>query len=230
MFFSSSEPKAQDELLWYAPSVIYLSVRPSVRPPVRLSIHLSTCPSIHTFERLLLWNAWAKFLQTLFANQFRRENTDVVGDKPVKNDAGEMSMSEDSKQKAWLEHYQRLLNVGFDWDPDHLSYQPPVEGPPIPITIDMVKKAISQMNGRLRDPWPRSCNHSWWSRPWWLSWMRRPTGDQEVTGSTPAEVGNILLWRLIMKYFLRSFSPFRWFKKGSCQFLAKECAQYWLTA
>ena len=62
-----------------------------------------------------------------------------------RNDAGEMSMSEDSKQKAWLEHYQRLLNVEFDWDPDHLSYQPPVEGPPIPITIDMVKKAISQM-------------------------------------------------------------------------------------
>ena len=26
----------------------------------------------------------------------------------------------------------------------------------------------------------------------WLSWMRRPTGDQEVAGSTPAEVGNIL--------------------------------------
>ena len=68
------------------------------------------------------------------------------------------------------------------------------------------------------------------SRPWWLSWMRRPTGDQEVAGSTPAKVGNILSWRLIMKYFLRSFSPFPWFKKGSCQFLAKECAQYWLTA
>ena len=58
----------------------------------------------------------------------------------------------------------------------------------------------------------------------------RPTGDQEVAGSTPAEVGNILSWRLIMKYFLQSFSPFCWFKKGSCQFLAKECAQYWLTA
>ena len=49
-------------------------------------------------------------------------------------------------------------------------------------------------------------------------------------GFNPREVGNILSWRLIMKYFLRSFSPFRWFKKGSCQFLAKECAQYWLTA
>ena len=77
------------------------------------------------------------------ANQFRRENVEVVGDKPVKNDAVEMSMSEDSKQ-AWLEHYQRLLNVEFDWDPDQMSYQPPMEGPPIPITIDMVKKAISQ--------------------------------------------------------------------------------------
>ena len=30
--------------------------------------------------------------------------------------------------------------------------------------------------------------------------MRRPTGDQEVVGSTPAEVGNILSWRLIVKY------------------------------
>ena len=30
-----------------------------------------------------------------------------------------------------------------------------------------------------------------------------------IAGSTPAEVSNILSWRLIMKYFLRSFSPFR---------------------
>ena len=30
-----------------------------------------------------------------------------------------------------------------------------------------------------------------YARPRWLSWMRRPTGDQEVPGSTPAEVGNI---------------------------------------
>ena len=55
------------------------------------------------------------------ANQFRRENADVVGDKPVKNDAGEMSVSEDSKRKAWLKHYQKLLNAEFDWDLNHLS-------------------------------------------------------------------------------------------------------------
>ena len=63
----------------------------------------------------------------------------------MKNDAGEMSVSEDSKWKAWLEHYQRLLNAEFDWDLNHLSDESPVEGLPIPITIDMVKKAISQM-------------------------------------------------------------------------------------
>ena len=37
----------------------------------------------------------------------------------------------------------------------------------------------------------------------------RPTGDQEVAGSTPTEVGNILSWRIIIKYFLRLFSSFR---------------------
>ena len=31
--------------------------------------------------------------------------------------------------------------------------------------------------------------------------MRRPTEDQEVAGSNPAEVGNILSWRLIMNIF-----------------------------
>ena len=57
-----------------------------------------------------------------------------------------------------------------------------------------------------------------------------PTGDQEVASSTPARPATVFHVDLIMKYFLRSFSPFHPFKKGSCQFLAKECAQYWLTA
>ena len=56
------------------------------------------------------------------------------------------------------------------------------------------------------------------------------TGDQEVAGSTPAGSATFFRGDLIMKYFLQSFSPFCCFKKGSCQFLAKECAQYWLTA
>ena len=54
-------------------------------------------------------------------------------------------MSDDSKRKAWLRHYYRLLNVDFDWDPNHLSDESSVEGPPVPIPIDMVEKVISQM-------------------------------------------------------------------------------------
>ena len=87
------------------------------------------------------------------ANQIRKDNVDVVGDKPVKNDAGKMSMSEEATQTAWAEHYERLLNDEFDWDPDHLSRKPPLEGLPIPITIDMVKKAISKMkSGKAAGP------------------------------------------------------------------------------
>ncbi|XP_048759321.2 uncharacterized protein LOC125668926 [Ostrea edulis] len=87
------------------------------------------------------------------ANQIRRENVDVVGNKPVKNDTGEMSLNQEAKEKAWLEHYERLLNVEFDWEPEHLTNESPLEGPPVPITIDMVKKAISKMkSGKAAGP------------------------------------------------------------------------------
>ena len=85
----------------------------------------------------------------------RRENVGVMGNKPVRNDAGEISLSEEAKQKVWLEHYERLLNVEFEWDPEHqiLSDAPPLEGPQIPITIDKVKKAISKMkSGKAAGP------------------------------------------------------------------------------
>ena len=55
-------------------------------------------------------------------------------------------------------------------------------------------------------------------------WSASLVGSVGGHGFDPAKVCNILSWRLIMRYFLRSFSPFHWFKKGSCQFLAKEWA------
>ena len=57
----------------------------------------------------------------------------------------------------------------------------------------------------------------------------RPTGTRKLRVRSH-RVGYILSWRLIIKKILRLFSPFRRFKKGNCQFLARECAQYWLTA
>ena len=68
------------------------------------------------------------------------------------------------------------------------------------------------------------------SRPRWRIWMRRPTGDQEVAGSTPAEVSTSFFrgawsWNIFSGHSLSSADSIM-----ACQFLAKECAQYWLTA
>lgn len=79
------------------------------------------------------------------AKQMRRENADVVGDKPIRNDAGELSLNDSMKQKAWAEHFERLLNVEFEWDPSHLPVFPQNSGtPPISITTDMIRSAIAK--------------------------------------------------------------------------------------
>ena len=79
------------------------------------------------------------------AKQMRRDNQDVVGEKPIKNDAGELSLDEETMKKAWKEHYERLLNVEFPWNPEDLSEALPVEGPSEPITSSLVSKAIKKM-------------------------------------------------------------------------------------
>ena len=43
-----------------------------------------------------------------------------MGEKPVKNDAGQLSLDEESKKEAWKEHYERILNVEFPWNPEDL--------------------------------------------------------------------------------------------------------------
>ena len=68
--------------------------------------------------------------------------------KPILNHISHIaSVGRGNNSPNWIgcHGFQKLLNVEFDWDPDHLSDEPPVEDPPILITTDMVKKAISQM-------------------------------------------------------------------------------------
>ena len=87
------------------------------------------------------------------AKQMRRDNQDVMGEKPVKNDAGQLSLDEEAKKAAWKEHYERLFNVEFPWNPEDLSEESPVEGPSEPITLEMITKAISKMaSGKAAGP------------------------------------------------------------------------------
>ena len=44
-----------------------------------------------------------------------RTNQDVVGEKCIRNDACELSLSDEDKMNAWVEHYVTLLNVEFEW-------------------------------------------------------------------------------------------------------------------
>ena len=76
-----------------------------------------------------------------------------MGEKPVKNHSGQLSLDEEAKKEAWREHYERLLNVEFPWNPEDLSEESPVEGPSEPITLEMITKAISKMaSGKAAGP------------------------------------------------------------------------------
>ena len=44
---------------------------------------------------------------------------------------------------------KRLLNLEFEWDREHLSNKPPLEGPSIPITYDKGKKTILMMKSAM---------------------------------------------------------------------------------
>ena len=46
-----------------------------------------------------------------------------------------------------------IMNVEFEWDPEHPSSKPPLQSPHIPVTYGMVKKAMSMMkSGKTAGP------------------------------------------------------------------------------
>ena len=86
------------------------------------------------------------------AKQLRKDNQDVVGDKCVKDDSGNLSFDNEAKKVAWKQHYERLLNEEFSWNPEDLTADP-VVGPPIHIDVEMVVKAITEMKtGKAAGP------------------------------------------------------------------------------
>ena len=87
------------------------------------------------------------------AKQMPRQNQDICGEMPVRNNQGELCLDDSERMKAWVEHYKGLLNVEFPWDEGALPDASPVEGPPPPITDEMVTKALAKMkSGKAAGP------------------------------------------------------------------------------
>ena len=71
--------------------------------------------------------------------------------------------------------------------------------------------------------WPLApCTISCW--PGAVAWSEASSLGMQAAPSSIPTSGTFFRGDLVMKTFLRPFSLFRWFKKSSCQLLAKECA------
>ena len=79
------------------------------------------------------------------AKQMKAANCDLVGDKCIKNDKGELVFTDAEKHLAWKEHYERLPNEEFPWDQESLVLQDPVFGPQPQIDRESVKSALAKM-------------------------------------------------------------------------------------
>ena len=78
------------------------------------------------------------------AKRLKWDNADIVEEICVWNNEGKLTLTVDDKLKSWQSHYQKLLNVGFQWNASHLSHEPPKKGPAIKITTE-VSKAINKI-------------------------------------------------------------------------------------
>ena len=70
----------------------------------------------------------------------KKNNLDVVGDICIRDDSGNLAISDAAKCAAWKEHYSRLLNVEFPWDSENLNAEPNA-GAPLLIKAEMVNKS-----------------------------------------------------------------------------------------
>ena len=87
------------------------------------------------------------------ARQMARTNQDIIGEKCVLNDDNELAITDEDKMKAWVQHYDRLLNVEFPWPKDSLPEVEPTAGPPPPVTTKQVRAALSKMKcGKAAGP------------------------------------------------------------------------------
>ena len=82
------------------------------------------------------------------AKRMNVKNTDVTGEKCVKDKNNNLTLEDKEKLHVWKACYEQLLNVEFDRDDSSLSIEPSVEGPAIKITKGMVAEAVLKMKGK----------------------------------------------------------------------------------
>ena len=86
-------------------------------------------------------------------HKMKDDNKDIIGEKCVKDQEGNMAFNNNSKTKAWQKHYSNLINVEFPRNHDNLPDEPVVHNPPIFITEEMICKDISLMKkGKATTP------------------------------------------------------------------------------
>ncbi|GAB1601048.1 hypothetical protein Ahia01_000383000 [Argonauta hians] len=81
------------------------------------------------------------------ARQSVKEKKDVVGDSCVRNDYGKLALILEKKE-AWKCHYERLINVENEWDPDSFPLVDPTEGRAILVSPNIISTAIKDMKLR----------------------------------------------------------------------------------
>ena len=79
------------------------------------------------------------------AKHWKGLNRDVVGEKCVRDDNGNIAFSVEDLKVAWKAYHSRLLNHENDWDANSLPEAPSIIGPPITVTPLMVLTAICSM-------------------------------------------------------------------------------------
>ena len=82
----------------------------------------------------------------------RTENQDVIREKCIGGDDGNLSLDEASKKLAWKQYYEHLLNIEFTWS-QNLPHVDDVVSLAQVIIPDNVLKSLKRMiNGKAAGP------------------------------------------------------------------------------
>ena len=79
------------------------------------------------------------------AKRLWADNRDVIGENCVKNDKGDLAVTDHEKLLAWQKHYERLLDEEFDWNKESLTLNDPTIGPRPKIEVDAVRRVLDRM-------------------------------------------------------------------------------------